>query len=143
MADLPTCDPWTSKCLLFGSEIGSGVPVAVGTDASDRMYSGRMQSEAPRLRGGRGRLSAASPLACSRLRLAVLALATIWLSGCAAGGSDGSRPGACPPVVDYHGEFQARPAEELALLPDGSAIAHMLSDHAVMREQARICAGGG
>lgn len=29
--------------------------------------------------------------------------------------------------------------KELALLPDGSANAEILSDYAVMREQARLC----
>jgi hypothetical protein len=53
--------------------------------------------------------------------------------------SDGSGPGACPPVVEYSGEFQARAAEELVRLPEGSAIAEMLSDYAVMREQVRAC----
>ena len=38
-------------------------------------------------------------------------------------------------------EFQAQAAEELALLPKGSAVAEMLSDYAVMREQARVCVG--
>jgi hypothetical protein len=47
--------------------------------------------------------------------------------------------GACPPVVEYSWEFQARAADELALLPEGSAIAEMLADHAVMREQAHKC----
>ena len=61
------------------------------------------------------------------------------LSGCATVGSDGRRPGACPPVVGYSNEFQAQAAEELARLADGSAIAEMLSDYAVMREQARLC----
>lgn len=75
---------------------------------------------------------------CSRQRRAVLVLATIWLSGCATVGSDGSGPGACPPVVEYSREFQARAAEELELLPEGSAIAEMMSDYAVMREQARV-----
>lgn len=32
-----------------------------------------------------------------------------------------------------------RAAEELALLPEGSVIAEMLSDYAVLREQARAC----
>lgn len=76
---------------------------------------------------------------CSRQRRAVLVLATIWLSGCATVGSDSSGPGACPPVVEYSGEFQARAAEELALLPEGSAVAEMLADYAVMRDQARFC----
>ena len=46
---------------------------------------------------------------------------------------------ACPPVPDYSAAFQAQAAEELALLPEGSAIAEMLRDYAVMREQARAC----
>ena len=41
--------------------------------------------------------------------------------------------------MKYSPEFQARAADELALLPDGSAIADMLSDYAVMRDQARAC----
>ncbi len=76
---------------------------------------------------------------CSMQRRVALALVTIWLSGCATGASDGSRLGACPPVVEYSREFQARAAEELALLPERSAIAEMLSDYAVMREQTRLC----
>jgi hypothetical protein len=46
---------------------------------------------------------------------------------------------ACPPVVAYSREFQARAAEELALLPEGSAIEEMMADYVVMREQARAC----
>lgn len=76
---------------------------------------------------------------CSRLRRVALVLATIWLSGCATVSSESSGPGACPSVVGYSGEFQARAAEELALLPHGSAIVEMLSDYAVMREQAGAC----
>ena len=41
--------------------------------------------------------------------------------------------------MEYSQEFQARAAEELALLPDRSAAAEMLSDYAVIREQARAC----
>ncbi|MGC9523175.1 MAG: hypothetical protein ACP5HG_14990 [Anaerolineae bacterium] len=55
---------------------------------------------------------------------------------------DASDPGglrACPPVVEYSREFQARAAEELVLLPEGSAIEEMLSDYAVVREQASFC----
>ena len=76
---------------------------------------------------------------CSRRRRLVLALATIWLSGCATGASDGGGQKACPPVVEYSREFQARAGEELALLPAGSLIAQMLADYAVMREQGRLC----
>ena len=45
----------------------------------------------------------------------------------------------CPAVVEYSREFLARVADELDLLPAGSAVADMLSDYAVMREQARAC----
>ena len=72
---------------------------------------------------------------CSRRRRGALVLATNWLSGCATVGSDGGGPGACPPVVEYSSGFQARAAEELVLLPEGSAVAEMLSDYSVMPEQ--------
>jgi hypothetical protein len=74
---------------------------------------------------------------CWKQQLAALVLVTIWLSGCATGGSNGGGLGACPPIVEYSREFQARAAEELALLPEGSAITEMLSDYAVMRAQVQ------
>ena len=76
---------------------------------------------------------------CWKQQLAALAIATSLLSGCA---TDGSEPGiatACPPVVEYTRELQARAADELDLLPEGSAIAEMLADYAVLRDQARAC----
>ena len=76
---------------------------------------------------------------CWRLQLAALAIATSWLTGCATAGFDANGVAACPPVVEYSREFQARAAEELGRLAEGSAIEEMLSDYAVMREQARVC----
>ena len=76
---------------------------------------------------------------CWRLRLAVLVIATSWLTGCATAGFDAGGVATCPPVVEYSTEFQAQAAEELAMLPDGSAIVEMISDYVVMREQARAC----
>ncbi|RBO53386.1 hypothetical protein DSD19_09540 [Rhodovulum sp. BSW8] len=76
---------------------------------------------------------------CWKRRLAVLAIATISLTGCATVSSEDGRLATCPPVVEYGREFQARAAEELALLPEGSMIAEMLSDYAVMRDQVRSC----
>lgn len=76
---------------------------------------------------------------CSRLRRAGLAIATSLLSGCATVSSDGSGPGACPPVVEYSREIKVRAADELGTLSDGSAIAEMLADYCVMRDQARAC----
>jgi len=61
------------------------------------------------------------------------------LTGCATVGSEPRVVTLCLPVVEYSREFQARAAEELALLPDGSAVVEMMGDFAVMREQARVC----
>ena len=46
---------------------------------------------------------------------------------------------ACPPVVEYSRELQAQAAEELARLPDGSALIEMMADFAVKRAQALAC----
>ncbi|AJE46648.1 hypothetical protein [Celeribacter indicus] len=76
---------------------------------------------------------------CWKPPLAALAIATSLLSGCATVGSETGEFGTCPPVVEYSWEFQARAAEELASLQLGPAVGEMLSDHAVMRDQARTC----
>ena len=80
---------------------------------------------------------------CWRLPCAALVLATILLSGCATGISEPRTATVCPPLVKYSREFQVRAAEELAGLPEGAMIAEMLSDYAVMREQARRCSDAG
>ncbi len=76
---------------------------------------------------------------CWRRRLAVLVIATNLLIGCATAGFESGAAAACPPVVEYSREFQARAAEELALLPDGSAIIEIMEDYAVVRDQVRAC----
>lgn len=76
---------------------------------------------------------------CSTLRLVVLGVATNLLSGCLTVGSDEVGPVTCPPVVEYSREVQARAAEEVDLLPERSAIAEMLADYSVMRDQVRTC----
>jgi hypothetical protein len=76
---------------------------------------------------------------CWRLRLAALAIATSLLSGCATVGSERRIGTVCPPVIEYSREFQARAADELNLLPEESAIAEMLADYSVLRDQARTC----
>jgi hypothetical protein len=42
-------------------------------------------------------------------------------------------------VVTYSAELQAEVAGEVEALPEGSALVGLLSDYAVMREQARAC----
>ncbi len=76
---------------------------------------------------------------CWKRRLAALAIASSLLSGCAAGGSEPRIGTVCPPVIEYSREFQARAADELNLLPEESAIAEMLADYSVLRDQARSC----
>lgn len=65
-----------------------------------------------------------------------LGIALILPSGCARVGSE---HGACPPVVSYSTADQARAATELETLPEGAVLVRMLSDYAVMRNQARAC----
>ena len=76
---------------------------------------------------------------CSMPRLSVLAIVTSLLSGCATAGSEPRVVAVCPPQVDYNREFQARAAEELALLPERSGIAELLADYSVIRDQTRAC----
>ena len=66
-------------------------------------------------------------------------IATSCLTGCGVVGFETGGIAACPPVVDYSREFQARAAEELALLPDGSAVVAMMADYAIIRDQVRAC----
>jgi hypothetical protein len=61
----------------------------------------------------------------------------LWLTGCTMVGSDARAP--CPPVVDYTAADQARAADEVEALPEGAVIVRMLSDYAVLRDQARAC----
>ena len=67
-----------------------------------------------------------------------LAVATILLTACTRVNSD-APTSVCPPVVHYSRTEQARVADELAALPEGTAIAEWLADYAVLRDQARAC----
>ncbi|MFN4231283.1 hypothetical protein [Parvibaculum sp.] len=79
---------------------------------------------------------------CWMPRLAALAIVASLLTACETVASKPRVTTVCPPVVEYSREFQARAADELDLLPQSSAIAEMLSDYAVMREQVRACRHG-
>jgi hypothetical protein len=61
----------------------------------------------------------------------------LWLSACAMEGSETNA--LCPPVVEYSSADQARAADEVEALPEGAVIVRMLSDYAVLRDQARAC----
>lgn len=62
----------------------------------------------------------------------------IFLTGCARVSFD-TTPSTCPPVVEYSRAEQAKVAQQLAALPEGSAIAEWLADYLVLREQVWVC----
>ena len=74
---------------------------------------------------------------CSTPPPAALMIAMLWLSACGMGGSDTGAT--CPSVVDYTTTDKARAADEVESLPEGAVIVRMLSDYAVLRDQARAC----
>lgn len=64
-------------------------------------------------------------------------IAMLWMSAC---GMDGSETGApCPPVVEYSAADQTRAALEVEALPEGAVMIQMMSDYAVLRDQAQAC----
>jgi hypothetical protein len=62
------------------------------------------------------------------------------LTACAGVSSD-APPSACPPVVEYSRAEQVRVAEEVAALPEGAQIVGWFAHYALLRDQARACAG--
>jgi hypothetical protein len=76
---------------------------------------------------------------CWKPRLAALAIAASLLTGCGTGGSEYGVAAACPPVVEYTADLQVGASAEVERLPADSAIADMLSDYAVLRDQVRAC----
>lgn len=48
---------------------------------------------------------------------------------------------ACPTLYTYDEEFQARAAAELEALPPGSALARIVADCGVVRNEIRACRG--
>ncbi|CAN1575718.1 hypothetical protein MCELHM10_03814 [Paracoccaceae bacterium] len=78
-----------------------------------------------------------STVRCSMRLPAAPLIAMLWLSACAMAGSDTWVP--CPPVVEYSAADQATAADEVEALPEGAVVVAMLSDYAVLRDQARAC----
>ena len=76
---------------------------------------------------------------CWKRQVAALSIVTSLLSCCATVGSETPVAIVCPPIVEYGREIQARAAQELTSLPEISAIFDMLSDYAVLRDQADEC----
>jgi hypothetical protein len=61
----------------------------------------------------------------------------LWLTACAMASSEEQT--LCPPVVEYSTADQTRAAKELDSLSEGAILVRMLSDYAVLRDQARAC----
>jgi hypothetical protein len=76
---------------------------------------------------------------CSKKLFGVLAIAMIFLTGCATGSSEWRGTGVCASVVEYSREEQRRVAEEVEALPEDSVIVGWLADYAVLRAQTRDC----
>lgn len=64
-------------------------------------------------------------------------IAMLSLTACATAGSEAQAP--CPPVVPYSAADQAHAATKVEALPENATVVRMLSDYAVMRDQARAC----
>ena len=76
---------------------------------------------------------------CWRRRLVVLAIVASLPTSCGTAGSDVPAGAVCPPVVVYPPELHAAAAADVEAFPEGSAVPVLLSDYAVMRDQARAC----
>lgn len=70
------------------------------------------------------------------LRPLLLSASLIWLTGCATVGSN-----ACPTLYAYSEDIQQEAADQLAALPDGSALVVMIGHYGVNRNQIRVCRG--
>lgn len=61
----------------------------------------------------------------------------LLLTGCGGGISNP----ACPPLVAYSPEEQARAADSLEALPPGAALRKMIDDYGTLRAMIRACIG--
>lgn len=70
------------------------------------------------------------------LRLILVLTGLAFLSACATVVSD-----TCPTLFDYSRAEQARAADELDALPESSALAKLVGDYGVVRNEIRACRG--
>jgi hypothetical protein len=48
----------------------------------------------------------------------------------------------CPSIVTYSSDFQVKAAEELMMLPQGSAVGELVRDYGQLRDRIRVCQNG-
>lgn len=72
------------------------------------------------------------------MRTAKLTLLAAVLAGCS-----GIPVAACPALTAYDGAFSARLADEVATLPEKSALLRVVRDYMSLRDQIRACHGAG
>ena len=73
---------------------------------------------------------------CWKPPAAALMIAMLLLTACATASSDNAL---CPPVVEYSAADQTRAAAEVEAMPENAVLVRMLSDYAVLHQQARAC----
>lgn len=76
---------------------------------------------------------------CTRRQCVVLAPTPILLKGCGTCTFAPVHVRVCPRVVEYEPVSEARAAEKMGLLLEGSEIEESMSDFAILRKQARVC----
>jgi len=99
-----------------------------------RAANSRFEPKPDELPGFRGVRSADLSLhaACLDYEGVTIIRSTIWLSSCATVGFDIGDFGTYPPVAEFSRESQALADGEPALLPEGSLVAEILADCAVV-----------
>lgn len=70
------------------------------------------------------------------MRMIQIAICALSIAGC----TPTPPITACPPVVEYSREQQARAAGELEALPPGAELREMMADYKRTRDQLRVCA---
>jgi hypothetical protein len=48
---------------------------------------------------------------------------------------------ACPPLINYSASFQAKAADQLDRLPEGSPVVVLVTDYGKQRDAIRACGG--
>lgn len=87
----------------------------------------------------RGAAATALDLATERSKYGYLCVETMRLATSQEHVDPGTGEVLDPSVVEYSRKLQTLAAEELALLPDRSAIVEMMGDYTMMRDQVHAC----
>lgn len=73
------------------------------------------------------------------MRVVQIALAALFLAGCATGLPPAPPAVVCPALVEYDQATRNRAADELDRLSQDSVLAQMIADYAALRAGVRAC----